>query len=294
MAYVNGRFLPLADAKTSVEDRAYQFADGVYEVVKFYGRNAVRLEPHLVRLMESSAHLRIAGGPGLDEWKTIIEQLATENELVDDETNEYILYQQVSRGVAPRNHLFPKDAIEPSVVAYFRKAPVYSREQRETGIALSLQPDERWNRCYIKSVCLLPAVMAKQAAADAGCFEALLVRNGIVTEGSATNTYCVREGIVYTHPTGPHILTGVTRTLVFEAAEKAGVEIREEAVTPDQFAAADEAFISSTTMGIMPATRLDGKPVGKSGKPGPVTRQLAQALDAIVASELRGHEVTAK
>jgi D-alanine transaminase len=203
------------------------------------------------------------------------------------------MYQQVSRGVCARNHVFPKTHCEPSLVAYFRPAPAYSSEQRAAGIELSSQPDERWERFHINSVCLLPVVLAKQAAIESGAFEALLVRDGLVTEGGATNAYCVRDGVVWTHPEGKHILSGVTRALVFEAAERAGVTIRQEAVTIEQFRAADEAFISSTTMDIMPVTRLDHKPVA-DGKVGPITSRLVQSISEIISHELGAAFTSAK
>lgn len=285
IVFVNGRYVPRDEAQVSVEDRAYQFGDGVYEVVRFHGRRGLRLREHLERLLRSSEALRISGGPSVDQWSSIIERLLDECQVGEEDTGVWSMYQQVSRGVCARNHVFPATHCEPSLVAYLRPAPRYTAQQRENGIALSSQPDERWERCYIKSVCLLPVVLAKQAAVEAGAFEALLVRNGVVTEGGATNSYCVRGGEVWTHPEGKYILSGVTRGLVFEAAEKAGVTVREEAVTFDQFRSADEAFLSSTTMDIMPATRLDGKPIG-SGKVGEVTNRLMAALREIIAAEI--------
>jgi D-alanine transaminase len=147
------------------------------------------------------------------------------------------------------------------------------------------QPDERWSRCFIKSVALLPAVMAKYAALEQGGFEALLVRDGAVTEGGSTNMFCVRGGTLFTHPCGPFILSGITRQVVLEAAVREGVPVREEAVTIAEFAGAEEAFMSSTTLNILPATRLDHAPIG-DGRVGPVTRRLAQAVEEILAAEI--------
>jgi D-alanine transaminase len=285
IVFVNGRYVPREEATVSVEDRAYQFGDGVYEVVRFHGRRGLRLRPHLERLLRSSGELRITGGPSVEQWLDIVQRLQDECEIPEDDEKAYTLYQQVSRGVCARNHVFPKTHCEPSLVAYFRHAPEYTPAQRATGIALSSQLDERWERCYIKSVCLLPVVLAKQAAIEAGAFEALLVRDGIVTEGGATNAYCVRNGIVWTHPEGKHILSGVTRAMVLEAAHNAGVTVREEPVTIEQFRNADEAFISSTTMDIMPATKLDGKAIA-SGQVGPVTQRLMSAMAEIIAHEV--------
>jgi D-alanine transaminase len=282
-AYVNGHYVDLDSAVVPVEDRGYQFADGVYEVTRFAGRRPVRLDAHLDRLVTSVAGLRIAGAPGHTEWQEIIRRLMDECELPDDESHQTILYQQVTRGAAPRNHLFPPEgSTRPGVVAYFRLCPAYTAQQREEGVALLSQVDERWNRCWIKSLLLLPAVLAKQAAREAGAFEALLVRNGIVTEGSATNAFCVRSGTVWTHPGGPCVLPGVTRIVLLEAAENLGIPVREEGVTLEEFAAADEAFLTSTTMSVMPVTVLDGRPIG-SGRVGDVTRRLAAEVDRLLA-----------
>jgi D-alanine transaminase len=282
--YLNGSYVAKADAVVPVDDRGYQFADGVYEVVKYYGRRPLRLDLHLERLEESCAGLRIIGAPAAAEWVQILDALVECTDLPDDPGQCFTLYQQVTRGVAPRNHLFPS-GVKPGCVAYFMKCPVYAPELRERGIALSSQPDERWNHCDLKTIMLLPSIMAKQAARDAGAFEALLVRSGVVTEGSSTNVFCVREGIVYTHPGGGAILSGVTRALTLMAAERAGLQVREEPVTHSQFAAADEAFLTSTTMNVMPATVLDGKPIG-SGEVGPITCRIASAVDDLINQEI--------
>ncbi len=286
IVFVNGQFLDRADAKVSVEDRGYQFGDGVYEVVRFHGRKGLRLEAHLDRLVRSAEHLRIPSFPSKAEWLDTIHRLVEQCEIPDDESVTNSLYQQVTRGDCPRNHAFPKQPIPAAAVAYFRPAPVYAPEVRAAGVALSSQPDERWERCYIKSICLLPVVLAKQAAVDAGAFEALLVRDGTVTEGGSTNTYCVINGEVHTHPEGGRILSGITRTMVFEAAAAAGVPVIERPVPIEEFRAADEAFLSSTTLDIMPATTLDGNPIG-SGNVGPVTSRLMDTMAKIVRDEIR-------
>ncbi len=291
-AFVNGQYLPRENAMVHVEDRGYQFADGIYEVVRFHGRRGLRLDAHLERMQRSCASLRINGCPSVEEWHGILERLVELCELPDDENSVFSLYQQVSRGVNPRNHVFPATAGAPSLVAYFRPAPRYSAELRADGVALSSQPDERWERCHIKTVCLLPVVMAKQAAIESGAFEALLVRNGKVTEGGATNAYCVRNGEVWTHPEGGHILSGITRAMVLEAAERLGIPVRQQPVTLEEFAAAEEAFISSTTLDIMPVTRLDTKPVG-TGQVGPVTQKMMAALQELVQQDIRGVAVGA-
>jgi len=284
IVYLDGQFVDRPNARVSVEDRGYQFADGVYEVVRFHGRRGLRLNEHLARLERSANHLHIKNAPSAQEWLQTINELMDRCEIPDDPSVVSALYQQVTRGENPRNHVFPKNPVTPVCVAYFRPAPRYPQELRENGIALSTQPDERWERCFIKSVCLLPVVLAKQAAVESGAFEALLVRNGFVTEGGSTNTYCVIDGAVHTHPEGPHILSGITREMIFEAAARAGVQIIERPVPIDEFRAAQEAFISSTTLDIMPATSLDHAAIG-DGKVGPVTLRLMETLGSMVQEE---------
>jgi D-alanine transaminase len=285
VVYLNGSFVEKARALVPVEDRGFQFADGVYDVLICHGRRPVRLHEHLKRLRESCEGLRITESPSEGEWREILSQLADASELTRDAGEKVILYIQVTRGVAPRVHVFPDPLPKPTVLAYFKAAPVYTEEQRQNGVALISAPDERWGRCHIKSIALLPVVLAKQAAREAGAFEALLVRDGVVTEGGASNAFCVRNGVVYTHPEGPRILSGITRGIVLDAAKRAGVEVRETPVTIDEFRAADEAFLSSTTMNVMPVTRLDGAPIG-NGKVGPVTRLLASKVEEIIREEL--------
>jgi D-alanine transaminase len=158
---------------------------------------------------------------------------------------------------------------------------------RPSGIALSVQKDERWDKCFIKTVCLLPAIWAKQAAVDAGAFEALLLRDGIVTEGASTNIFCVINGDLHTHPEGEHILSGVTRSLVLEVARSAGIKVVERAVPLEDFLAADEAFVSSTTLDVMPVSRVDAQQIG-SGEAGPVTRAVAAGVLETISQEVFG------
>lgn len=293
VVYLDGRYVARPEALVSVDDRGYQFGDGVYEVTRFQGRRPVRLVRHLQRLQESLAHLRIVGAPSIAEWESIIHELAERSNLSPDPNVSTILYQQVTRGVAPRNHFFPlaaaaepgKPAVKPVASAGFRPAPVYPAELRARGVTLSIQPDERWDRCYIKSLNLLSAIMAKQAARDAGAFEALLVRDGIVTEGGSTNAWCVRGGVLWTHPEGGRILSGVVREMVLEAAGRSGVQVRQEPVRLESFRAADEVFMTSTTMDIMPVSMIEGQPVG-SGRPGPTTLELSRTLAQMVADEI--------
>lgn len=285
IVYVNGQFLPREQAVVSVEDRGFQFADGIYEVTRFHGRRGLRLDDHLQRLKNSGDAMRFSGTHTPQEWHGIIRQLLDECELPDDPGVTHVLYQQVTRGACPRAHLFPTQPLQPTSIAYFRTAPKYDQALRETGVALSVQPDERWDKCYIKTVCLLPAIWAKQAAVDAGAFEALLLRDGVVTEGASTNMFCVINGEIHTHPEGPHILSGVTRNLVLEAARQAGVSVVLRPVPLEEFVGADETFISSTTLDVMPVTKVDEKTIA-GGTVGPVTRKIMEGVATLIQQDL--------
>lgn len=285
IVYINGQFLPREQALVSVEDRGFQFADGIYEVTRFHGRRGLRLDDHLQRLKNSGDAMRFAGTHTPEDWRAIIEKLLDECELSDDPAVTHVLYQQVTRGACPRAHLFPTQPLTPTSIAYFRKAPSYDAALRESGVALSVQPDERWDKCFIKTVCLLPAIWAKQAAVDAGAFEALLLRDGIVTEGASTNMFCVINGEIHTHPEGPHILSGVTRNLVLEAARLAGISVVLRPVPLEEFVNADETFISSTTLDVMPVTRVDHHTIS-NGTVGPITRKIMAATADLVQQDL--------
>ncbi|MCB2156887.1 aminotransferase class IV [bacterium] len=262
--------MPLSEGRVSVEDRGFQFADGIYEAIRCYDGVPLMLDEHLQRF-ENSARAILIEPPGTrDERAENIRSLVRESGFGD-----CLLYGQLTRGASPRKHTFPlaKDC-PPTELWYVRELQAHAPEHYRDGVALLSHPDERWARCNIKSLALLPNVLAKERARRAGCFEALLYReDGTVTECGASNAYCVIDGVVRTHPLNNRILPGVTRLLVLQVAREEGVEVVEEAVTLDEFAAAPEAFISSTTMEIMPATRLDGKPIG-NGQVGPVTRSL--------------------
>lgn len=285
IVYLNGHYVPKSQAVIPIEDRGFQFADGVYDLAKFCGRRPLRFAEHIGRLIESCARVGICGAPSAGDWRRIAERLVGECALSDDTSVTHILYMQVTRGVAPRNYRLP-ESIPPTCLAYFLPAPVYTAEQRENGVQLISYPDERWEHCHVKTIMLLPTVLAKHAAFEAGAFDALLVnRNGIVTEGTSSNAFCVRGDVVHTHPTSGTILPGVTRILVGEAAARAGVQVREVAMTLEEFKAADELFLSSTSMHIMPATVVDGTPVA-DGRVGPVTRRLAGVLDDMVRKEI--------
>jgi D-alanine transaminase len=267
VGFVNGRFMPLAQATVPVEDRGYQFGDGVYEVVRTYHGRPFHLEAHLARLERSAEAIGVSVPYPREEW----ERLVTEGLRQAGYAHSKI-YVQLTRGVAPRDHLFPADA-QPAVVMTIRELHPLSEALRQTGVEAMTTDDLRWGRCDIKSLNLLPNVMARQRAKEAGAFEAIFVRNGVVTEGSVSNVMVVREGRLCTAPEGPGILSGVTRKLVLDLARKEGLAVEERAVTIEELRRADEVLLTGTTVEVLAVVRVDQQPVG-AGIPGPVTRQL--------------------
>lgn len=269
IAYVNGRYRSLQEAAIAPEDRGYQFADGVYEVIKVLGGRPRDLERHLDRLTRSLAALDLAPPMPRRALESVLHETLRRNPLADA-----LLYIQITRGVAPRNHLFPKRA-RPSLVVTVRRASFPGAREREEGVGVITQPDLRWGRCDIKSISLLPNVLARQAAAVAGCREAWLVdRDGRVTEGSASNAYIVdAAGRLITHPLNERILGGVTRSVVLELARRDGLEVVEEPFSLEDAYGAREAALSSTSSWLLPVTSIDGRPVS-NGMPGHVVRRL--------------------
>ena len=270
-AYVDGRFVPISRARVAIEDRGYQFADGVYEVIKALDGEPRDLDRHLARLERSLGELRIPPPMSMRALALVIREALARNPL-----RKAIVYLQVTRGVAPRNHLFPS-RVRPSLVITVRRAPFPTDRERAEGVAVLSLPDQRWGRCDIKSISLLANLLAKQQAAEAGCREAWLVdREGRVTEGSASNAYIVDgEGRLVTHPLGPRILGGITRSVVLELAREAGIEVEERPFTLEEAKRAREAFLTSTTSLLLPVTRIDEQVVA-NGAPGSITRRLAR------------------
>ena len=269
IAYVNGRYLPLQRAAVSAEDRGYQFADGVYEVIKVLSGRPRDLERHLDRLTRSLAAIEIAPPMSRRALESVLHETLRRNRITDA-----LLYLQITRGIAPRNHVFPKRA-RPSLAVTVRRPAFPGEREREEGVGVITQPDLRWGRCDIKSISLLPNVLARQSAAAAGCREAWLVdREGRVTEGSASNAYIVdAAGRLITHPLNERILGGVTRSVVLELARKEGLEVVEQPFSLDQACAAREAALSSTSSWLLPVTSIDGRPVS-NGMPGHTVRRL--------------------
>lgn len=269
IAYVNGRYAPISTPMVPVEERGLQFADGVYEVVKAIDGALHDLDRHFERLERSLRELAIPRPTSRPALRQVMLETLRRNRL-----RNAAVYIQINRGVAPRNHAFPR-AARPSLIVTARPAAFPNPSELADGVGVITLPDQRWARCDIKSVSLLANVLAKQAGVKAGCREAWLHDEaGFVTEGSTSNAYIVdRAGRLVTHPLGPQILGGVTRSVVLELARSAGIEVVERRFTVQEAKAAAEAFLTSTSSLVLPVTRIDGGPVG-DGRPGPVTRRL--------------------
>lgn len=276
LIYLNGVYESYDRAHVHVEDRGFLLGDGIYEVIRFYtGRPFLQAE-HLDRLERSAAAIRLPLPERL-AFERAIETLLTCNSLTDKDGTIYI---QVTRGVAiPRTHGFPSGDVKPTVLIIARESPRLAAGLRENGIAVISVPDQRWGRCDIKAIGLLANVMAKQAAYDAGAFEAVLVRDGHVIEGSSTNLFGVKDGVIRTAPSGPHILSGCTRNHVLGLARKAGYQVQEESLGQEEIGDCSELFLTGTTTEVLSIVSLDGRPVG-DGKPGPVAKALYAALEA--------------
>jgi D-alanine transaminase len=271
IAYVNGRFLPLSRATVSVEDRGFQFGDGVYELIRTYNGRIFRVDLHLARLKKSAEAIGLEPPYPAARWKTILAEL---NRKCGYRSAK--LYIQITRGNAPRNHPFP-DRAHPTVVMTARRLEPPPRELYARGAGVITVPDLRWGRCDIKTINLLPNVMARQMAKTVGAAEALFVRDGRVTEGSSSNVFVVSRGRVRTTPTGPGILPGVTRDLVLGIARSAGLAVTEADLPVERLFSADEVFLSGTTVEVLPVVRINGRRIG-TGKPGRITDSIARAF----------------
>ncbi len=273
IAYVNGRYLPFAEATVHVEDRGYQFSDGVYEVCEVRDGRMVDEPLHMRRLQRSLAELKIAMPMSLAALRVVLCETVRRNRVRDG-----LVYLQVSRGVARRDHAFPPAGTALSVVVTARSMdPSAAERTAAAGIAIITVPENRWERVDIKAIALLPNVLAKQAAKEQGAKEAWFVgKDGYVTEGSSSNAWIVsRDGKVITRPADHGILRGVTRTVLLNVLKAQGLELDERPFTVEEAYAAREAFITSASQSIMPVVRINGRPVG-NGAPGLVATALRQ------------------
>jgi D-alanine transaminase len=268
IAYVNGEFLPLERATIRVEDRGFQFADGVYEVVRTYGGQPFATDEHLARLFRSLDAIELKVPLNAEQLKSIIREGIGRAGFA-----EAIVYLQITRGCAPRHRGMPKDA-EPTIVMTVRELRAPATELRENGITVITLPEFRWTRCDIKSIALLPSVLAYHAARKADANDAIFVDGDeTVNEATAGNVFVVTQGRLRTPPKSTRILSGVTRDKILEAARAAGIETAEERVIKPDLYAAEELFLTSTTAEVVPIVTVDGKPIG-TGKPGPVSARI--------------------
>lgn len=268
IAFLNGNYQPKNEIKISPDDRGFLFADGIYEVVRWYQGDFFDMEGHLARLKRSLREVRISW-PEADLFPDISLQLIKRNSL---EGKPALVYIQVTRGAVPRAHAFPSPAVSPTVYAFakgFDPAP----EKVAAGIGVIMKKDIRWSRCDIKSVSLLPNVLSFQEAVETGNNECIFVRDGRITECSHSNVFIVIDNILYTHPESDNILSGISRKNVIRIAKKAGIAVRETAVNEKDIEKAEEVFISNTSSEVGPVISINGKKVG-NGKPGVMTMKL--------------------
>ncbi|QOV87887.1 D-amino-acid transaminase [Humisphaera borealis] len=281
LVYINGEIIPMADARIGVEDRGYQFADGVYEVFRLYNGRPFTFKEHLDRLERSAAGIKLA----LPTPRTELE--AGLLKLVDRSgVREGMIYLQATRGVAPRNHVFPESP-SGTVVAYCRPLPPIPNPGEGEGAKLMAVPDERWKRCWIKSIALLANVLAKNEAVSQGYDEAVFVENGVVTECSASNVFAIINGKIVTHPVGSKVLPGITREVLFQCAAELKIEVDERTLMESEAVRAQELFITSTTREISWVARWNEKYIGQ-GRCGPLTAKLHRAIQQRVRQETNG------
>ena len=269
MIYLNGQYMPIEEAKISVLDRGFIFGDGVYEVIPVYSRRAFRLPEHLRRLQHSLDGIKLANPHSDAEWTRIIGELVARNSGEDQ-----YLYLHITRGAAKRDHAFPKPPVTPTVFMMSSPLPAPPAELLQSGIACITAPDNRWLRCDIKSIALLPNVLLRQMAVDAGCAETILIRNNeFMTEGAASNIFVVKNGKLLAPPKDNLMLPGITYDVVLEIAAASGIPHEVRRVMQEELFAADELLLTSSTKEVLAITQLDGKPVG-SGKPGAMFARL--------------------
>ncbi|MBY0575085.1 MAG: D-amino acid aminotransferase [Gallionellaceae bacterium] len=267
--YLNGQYMPIEEAKVSVLDRGFIFGDGVYEVIPVYSRKAFRLEEHLLRLQHSLDGIRLANPHSHDEWAGIINELIARNSGEDQ-----YLYLHITRGAAKRDHAFPVPPVKPTVFIMSSPLTTPSPELLQSGIACITVPDNRWLRCDIKAIALLPNVLLRQMAVDAGCAEAILIRDdAFMTEGAASNIFVVKNGKLLAPPKNNLMLPGITYDVVLELAAANGIPFEVRRVLKEEVFSAGELLLTSSTKEVLAVTQLDGKPVG-SGKPGPMFARL--------------------
>lgn len=283
IAVINGKFMPLASAKVSVEDRGFLFGDGIYELIRSHEGQLFRLDEHLQRMERSAQAIQLDLRHSRREWKGLITKAMERSRI-----REAKIYIEVTRGAAPRSHAFPKGTASTTVITVRHFEPIPERLRRDGARTITV-PDLRWGRCDIKSLNLLPNILAKQQALESGALEAIFLRSGqgseatssYVTEGTSSNVFAVFGDAVVTPPHGPMILSGVTREMVLELARRQGLKSEERAITSTDLLRADEVFLTGTTMEVLPVSRVD-QTIIRKGTPYRTSRQLHLGLQELM------------
>lgn len=275
IGYINGKYIELNENAVPLEERGYQFGDGIYEVIRVYNGKAFMLNEHLARLINSGNAIKLKIQQSIEDFRILVHEAIAKSGLSD-----CCVYLQITRGISARNHLFP--GVPVSISMTVKQIVPLQKSIREKGAAAIFHEDERWANCYIKSLNLLPNVLARQTAYERGCFEAILVRGEMVTEGTSSNVFIVKHGKVYTAPLSKNILSGITRMAVKQLSEEVNVEFIEQAFSEEELSKADEVFITNTTSEIVPIVEVDGHKIG-TGCPGEVTTKLFHKLQQFVA-----------
>ncbi|MGD6805263.1 D-amino-acid transaminase [Rossellomorea vietnamensis] len=280
MDYVilDGQILDRNKAKVDIEDRGYQFGDGIYEVIRVYNSTFFTADEHLTRLFQSAEKIGMTLPYTLEELKNLLASLVKRNNI-----NDGTIYLQFSRGVAARQHHYPDKDVKPAFTAYTKEIE-RPKDKLEKGVQAKLVEDVRWLRCDIKSLNLLGNIMAKQEAAEAGCFEAILHRGSTVTEGSSSNMFIVKDGIIKTHPATNLILNGITRRVIMDICKEQNITIKEEEFSIDELLAADEIFLASTTSEVMPIVKVVGESF-ETEEPGEITRKLQAGFEERIVQQ---------
>jgi len=272
LVYLDGKFIAAKEAKVSVFDRGFIFGDGIYEVIPVFGGHPLRLAEHLRRLENNLKAISIGNPHNQDQWQEIITKLIASVAANHPEFTDQMVYIQITRGVAPRDHVFPAK-VTPTVFVYADTAPVANPEYLKNGVQAITHADTRWQHCEIKSTSLLANVLLRQQAAEANVTEAILIRDNFLTEGAASNIFIVKNNIIRTPPKSEQILPGITRDLIVELIQKNNLAGEENMISEQQLQDADEIWMTSSTKEILPITRLNGKKVG-SGQAGPVHKKM--------------------
>lgn len=268
MIYLNGEFMPIEEARVPVLDRGFIFGDGVYEVIPVYSRRPFRLREHLKRLQHSLDAIRLTNPHSDDDWARLIGELIERN----DEAEDQSLYLHITRGVAKRDHAFPP-GVEPTVFMMSNPLVTSTPELVESGVAVVSAADNRWLRCDIKAISLLPNVLLRQMAVDAGAAETLLLRDGFLTEGAASNIFVVRDGVLLAPPKDNLMLPGITYDVILELAAAASIKTEVRKISEDEVRTAQELWLSSSTKEVLAITHLDSKAIA-GGCPGPLFYQM--------------------